>query len=193
MTTTYQTAKNQVMNSNRGGEGTSNLNFDLLYRQFAPKVYMKCLSLLKDEALAKDAMQEIFIRAFLKSSQFRQEAKVSTWLYSITYNYCMDFLKKQQSKRSKMGDDFQEAVSIIEESEVDYQVMDRKIEELNTVLKELPSSDRKILLMKFQEEMSIKEMAQRKNKSEGAIKMKLNRAKAKARQLRVKHATRLSA
>lgn len=193
MTTTYQTAKNQVMNSKRAGEGTANLNFDLLYRQFAPKVYMKCLSLLKDEVLAKDAMQEIFIRAFMKSSQFRQEAKVSTWLYSITYNYCMDFLKKQQSKRSKIGEDYREAASVVEENDVDHYLIDRKIAELNTVLDELPSSDRKILLMKFQEEMSIKEMAQRKNKSEGAIKMKLNRAKAKARQLRIKHAARLSA
>lgn len=193
MTTTYQTASPTVKNSQSAAERTINLNFDLLYRQYGPKVYRKCLSLLKNEAQAKDAMQEIFIRAFLKSSQFRQEAKVSTWLYSITYNYCMDFLKKQQSKRAKMGEDFQEAVATVEESDVDYQLMDRKIEELNTVLKELPSSDRKILLMKFQEEMSIKEMAQKKNKSEGAIKMKLNRAKAKARQLRIKHAARLSA
>ena len=193
MTTTYQKARNAVNESQHAVERSINLNFDLLYRQFAPKVYMKCLSLLKDEALAKDAMQEIFIRAFLKASQFRQEAKVSTWLYSITYNYCMDFLKKQQTKRAKMGVDLQEAVATVEEFEVDHHLLDRKIEELNTVLEELPSSDRKILLMKFQEEMSIKEMAQRKNKSEGAIKMKLNRAKAKARQLRVKHAARLSA
>lgn len=193
MTTTYQTANPSVMNSKGGVERTMDLNFDLLYRQYGPKVYGKCLSLLKDEAQAKDAMQEIFIRAFLKSSQFRQEAKVSTWLYSITYNYCMDFLKKQQSKRAKMGEDLQEVISTVEENEVDHYLLDRKIAELNTVLEKLPSSDRKILLMKFQEEMSIKEMAQRKNKSEGAIKMKLNRAKAKARQLRIQQAARLSA
>ncbi len=192
MNTRYQAAKKEMNHSPNSNSSEGTLNFDLLYRQFSPKVYMKCLSLLKDEALAKDAMQEIFIRAFLKSDQFRQEAKVSTWLYSITFNYCMDYLKKQQAKRVKMGEDLKEALTIAEE-ETDPQLIDGKIAELRTVLAELPTSDRKILLMKFQEDMSIKEMAQRKNKSEGAIKMKLNRAKAKARQLRTQQATRLTA
>jgi RNA polymerase sigma-70 factor (ECF subfamily) len=192
MKTRYQAAKNEMNHSQNSNSSEGTLNFDLLYRQFSPKVYMKCLSLLKDEALAKDAMQEIFIRAFLKSDQFRQEAKVSTWLYSITFNYCMDYLKKQQAKRVKMGEDLQEALTIADEV-TDPQLIDGKIAELRIVLAELPTSDRKILLMKFQEDMSIKEMAQRKNKSEGAIKMKLNRAKAKARQLRTQHATRLTA
>lgn len=192
MKTRYQAAKNEMNPSQNSNSSEGTLNFDLLYRQFSPKVYMKCLSLLKDEALAKDAMQEIFIRAFLKSDQFRQEAKVSTWLYSITFNYCMDYLKKRQAKRVKMGEDLKEALTIPEE-ENDPHLIDGKLAELRTVLAELPTSDRKILLMKFQEDMSIKEMAQRRNKSEGAIKMKLNRAKVKARQLRTQHATRLTA
>lgn len=173
-------------------EEPRSINFSLVYEKYSPKVYGKCLSLLKDEALAKDAMQEVFLRVHLKYAQFRQEASISTWIYSITYNYCMDCLKKQQTRKIKLSDDMDEALNIAEE-DVDHYSFDAKVEVLQAVLKELPRTDRTILLMKFQEEMSIKEMAIKRNKSEGAIKMKLNRAKDKARQLRLKHVDRLTA
>ena len=64
--------------------------------------------------------------------------------------------------------------------------LERKMKELGKVLEIIPDSDKKILLMKFQENMSIKEIALTLNKSESAVKMKIKRAKAKARDMRLK-------
>ncbi|MEM6316965.1 MAG: sigma factor, partial [Bacteroidota bacterium] len=60
--------------------------FDQLYSKYATKVFSKCISLLKDEAGAQDATQDIFLKIFLNLSKFSGKSKFSTWIYSITYN-----------------------------------------------------------------------------------------------------------
>ena len=70
--------------------------FSLLYNRYASKIYAKCLSILRDEMLAEDATQEIFMKIFMNLSRFEEKAKFSTWIYSITYNYCIDYLRRKQ-------------------------------------------------------------------------------------------------
>lgn len=72
--------------------------FSLLYNRYSAKIYTKCLTILKDEMLAEDAMQEIFMKIFLNLTKFEEKAKFSTWIYSITYNYCIDYIRRKQKK-----------------------------------------------------------------------------------------------
>ncbi len=72
--------------------------FSELYGRYADKVYGKCLSMLKDSALAEDAAQEIFTKIFLRLSSFNEKAKFSTWLYSITYNFCIDVIRRKKKE-----------------------------------------------------------------------------------------------
>jgi len=65
--------------------------------------------------------------------------------------------------------------------------LEAKVEQLTVVLETMPLGDKNVLLMKYKEAMPIKEIAHTLNKSESAIKMKLRRAKIKARYA---HATR---
>lgn len=65
--------------------------FSLLYNRYVKKVYAKCISILKEESLARDATQEIFLKIFLNLIRFEEKARFSTWVYAITYNYCIDF------------------------------------------------------------------------------------------------------
>lgn len=64
--------------------------FESLYSRYCDKVYRKCLSFSKDPARAEDYTHDVFLRLIMKIGSFREEAKFSTWLYSVTYNYCMD-------------------------------------------------------------------------------------------------------
>jgi RNA polymerase sigma-70 factor (ECF subfamily) len=155
--------------------------FSPLYRRYSNKVYGKCLSLLKDEALAADAMQEVFTKVFLNLAKFQEKAKFSTWLYSITYNYCIDYIRKQKKAKSIFSDEMEKAPDIIEEVP-DHYLMEMEVGRLKKVLDNIPVGDKEVLLMKYRDEHSIKEIAEILDKTESAIKMKIKRAKQKAQE-----------
>lgn len=67
-----------------------------LYELHATKVYNMALRYLGDPEWARDLTQDVFLRVYEKSIDFRATSKVSTWMYTITFNKCMDELKKEQ-------------------------------------------------------------------------------------------------
>ena len=156
--------------------------FSLLYKRYAGKIYSKCISLLKDEALAQDATQEIFTKIFLNLAKFSERSKFSTWVYSITYNYCIDFLRRKKKEKKLFSDEMENAPDTVEEVP-DTELMEMEVKRLKKVLERIPPGDKAILLMKYQDEMSIKEIAGILDKSESAIKMKIKRAKHKAQKV----------
>ena len=158
-------------------------HFSTLYKRYAPKVYGKCISLLKDEHLARDAAQESGLKIFLNLSRFAAQSKFSTWVYSITYNYCIDLLRKKK-KMTNLFDDEMERLPDIEEDEVpDEELLAMEVSRLRVVLDQIPLDDKAILLMKYQDELMIKEIAQILGKTESAVKMKIKRAKHKAQKV----------
>ncbi|MEO0044436.1 MAG: hypothetical protein RL329_3884 [Bacteroidota bacterium] len=154
--------------------------FSILYRKYAGKVYGKCLSILKEEELARDAMQEIFMKILLNLSAFGEKSMFSTWIYSITYNYCIDMIRRKKKEQTLFTDDIERAPDVAEEEIPDEYLMEMDVKQLKVVLATLPEGDRIILLMKYQDERSIKEIAEALKKTESAIKMKIKRAKQKA-------------
>ena len=156
--------------------------FSLLYTRYAGKIYSKCISLLKDESLAKDATQEIFTKIFLNLSKFGQKSKFSTWVYSITYNYCIDFLRRKK-KQDLFSDEIENAPDLVDDVP-DQALYEMNVKQLKEVLNQMSDGDRAILLMKYQAELSIKEIAEVLGKTESAIKMQIKRAKEKAQKLK---------
>ena len=67
--------------------------FETLYDRYVGKVYNRCYSLTKDAEKAQDFTHDIFIRMFSRLDRFQGRSTFSTWLYSISYNYCMDQLR----------------------------------------------------------------------------------------------------
>ena len=157
--------------------------FKILYSRYATKVYSKCIGLLKNETLARDAMQEIFTKIFLNLSRFSGKSKFSTWVYSITYNYCIDFLRRNKKEKKLFTDEIEKTPDIIDEVP-DEELMAMEVRQLRIVLDNIPEGDKAILLMKYQDDMSIKEIAKILGKTESAVKMRLKRAKAKAQKTR---------
>ncbi|MEZ4994035.1 MAG: RNA polymerase sigma factor [Saprospiraceae bacterium] len=154
--------------------------FSLLYNRYATKIFSKCISLLKDEALAKDATQEIFTKIFLNLSRFGEKSKFSTWVYSITYNYCIDYIRKMK-KRDIFSDELENVGDVEDDGpEVDEELLQMEVRHLRQVLEEIPIGDKTILLMKYQDDLSIKDIADILDKSESAVKMQIKRAKERA-------------
>lgn len=157
--------------------------FSLLYTRYAPKIFSKCITMLKDEALAQDATQEIFMKIFLNLAKFGEKAKFSTWVYSITYNYCIDYIRRKKKQQDVFSGDVDKAPE--REDEIpDEALFAMEVNQLRHVLEELPVGDRAILLMKYQDDMSIKDISDTIDKTESAVKMQIKRAKEKAQKLK---------
>ena len=163
-----------------------NKHFDILYERYAPKVYGKSLSLIKNEAVAQDLSQEIFVKVFTNLSKFQGKSKFSTWVYSITYNTCMDYIRKQK-KRDFVDEIDEDKIEGKIEDISDSQILEVKIEKLAIILDLLNVEDKAILLMKYQDGMSINDISSITKKSESAVKMKLKRAKMKFVKIHTEH------
>ncbi len=152
--------------------------FNLLYKRYSGKIFGKSLSLLKSESEAEDATQDIMMKILLNMSKFSGKSRFSTWIYSITYNYCIDFLRRKKKDPSVYVDDYIENLDVPDDVE-DKFLLEMNVSRLKIILEEIPTGDKTILLMKYQDEMSIREISHILNKSESAIKMKIKRAKQK--------------
>ncbi|MBK9013562.1 MAG: sigma-70 family RNA polymerase sigma factor [Saprospiraceae bacterium] len=155
-------------------------HFTALYRRYSGKVYSKCISLLKEEHLARDAAQDIFMKIFLNLGQFAEQAKFSTWVYSITYNYCIDVIRKKKKTGNIFSDDMERLPDMVDDVH-DEALLTMQSDRLRVVLENIPIGDKAILLMKYQDDLQIKEIANMLDKTESAIKMKIKRAKHKAK------------
>ena len=152
--------------------------FDLLYNRYSAKIFGKCLTLLRDEFKAQDATQDIMMKILLNLNKFSGNSKFSTWVYSITYNFCIDSIRKAKKNKSILMDDLS-MLSDVEDEVSDKFLLEVKLERLKKILEMINVEDKSILLMKYMDGLSIKDIASIKDKSESAIKMKIKRAKEK--------------
>ncbi|GAB2782952.1 RNA polymerase sigma factor [Rhabdobacter roseus] len=157
-----------------------NRYFEALYERYADKVYRKCLSLVKEPAKAEDFTHDIFLKLILKLGTFKENARFSTWLYSITYNYCMDQLRVVQKRGEVYGEEEimtpaeADLDSVFEEDEIELRRLQQAMAQLNT-------DEKTLLMMKYQDDMSIREIAEVLGVTESAVKMRLLRSRAKLR------------
>lgn len=152
--------------------------FNILYDRYSGKVFAKCYSMLKDEMEAEDAMQDIFMKILLKISGFEGKSKFSTWLFSITYNFCIDNIRRTKRDVTFEVDDIQKYGEHVEDDGIDdAEIKEVSLERLKLILNEIGVDDKAVLLMKYQDDMSIKEMCEVINKTESAVKMQIKRAK----------------
>ncbi|MDX1912215.1 MAG: sigma-70 family RNA polymerase sigma factor [Saprospiraceae bacterium] len=154
--------------------------FSQLYRRYAGKVFAKCISMLADHGMARDATQDVFIKILLNLSKFTEQSSFSTWVYSITYNYCIDLIRKKKKNILLYTEDIGRISKETEVEIPDSVILEMETKRLEKVMEKLPPGDKAILDMKYSDDMSIKEIGEVLNKTESAIKMQIMRAKIKA-------------
>lgn len=73
--------------------------FQLLVDLFSKKVYNTCIGMLQNREDAEDVTQEIFITIHININEFREESSLSTWIYRIALNKCLEFIRKKDRKK----------------------------------------------------------------------------------------------
>ncbi|AKD57222.1 RNA polymerase sigma factor [Spirosoma radiotolerans] len=161
-------------------ETQRNAYFERLYERYCDRVYRKCLSFIKDPVRAEDLTHDIFLKLVVKLSSFREQAKFSTWLYSITYNYCTDQLRSQNLRREVYMDDGWERLDVGNDDGL-AELAELEAKQLQKALHQLPPEEQTMLLMKYQDDISIRDIADLNGLTESAVKMRLKRSRDKLR------------
>lgn len=139
--------------------------------------------MLGDRGIAEDTTQDIFMKLFTRLVKFEGKSKFSTWVYSVTYNHCIDLIRRGKSRQQIVQvEDLNKLPERVDEIS-DAALLELKVHELERALKAIKPDDRAILLMKYQDGMSIKEIGSALRKSDSAVKMQLKRAKARVYEL----------
>ncbi|WP_460941718.1 RNA polymerase sigma factor [Spirosoma daeguense] len=157
-----------------------NRYFERIYERYCDKVYRKCLSFMKDPVRAEDLTHDIFLKLVVKLSSFREQAKFSTWLYSITYNHCTDQLRSPYLRKEVYVDEGWERLDVGNEDEL-AELAEMETQQLERAIQRLAPDEQSILLMKYQDDISIREIATISGLTESAVKMRLKRSRDKLR------------
>lgn len=75
-----------------------------LYDRYSPLLYQRCLSILRNEEAAQDAVHETFARVIRNSESFRRDSSPLTWMYRISTNYCFNQIRNAKTRQGKLDD-----------------------------------------------------------------------------------------
>lgn len=161
--------------------------FGRLIEENQKKVYRIALSFVKNPTDAEDIAQEVFIRIYTSIGSFKGNSSLSTWIYKITYNLSLDFLKRnnRKLKTTKTLDDPEdtEIITLAGEKfipEKEYEDKELK-EDLKKALNELPDDQRQLIELKDVHGFSYEEIMEMTGLKDGTMKSRLNRARASLR------------
>lgn len=157
------------------------LLFEILYDRYSGLVYNKCYGFSKDGDEAKDLTQDVFLKLFVKLASFKGKSKFSTWIYAFTYNHCVNYVTRNTAKKfEKQSVDYKD-IENLGEDEDDNSFLSMKVDRLKVALELISPEEKMILLLKYQDYSSIKDIESILGIGGSAVKMRIKRAKEKLR------------
>lgn len=159
--------------------------FSPLVRKYQSRIYTHIHGRVRDTETAKDLTQEVWLKAYRGIKGFRADTALSSWLYRIAENVCIDYFRKQ-----KKGYDSVPLYEIDERHITDthpcssrYLERQELREHLHTAIAALTPIRKQVFLLYYIQEHPIKQIAERLNKSEGTIKTHLRNARLQLQEL----------
>jgi RNA polymerase sigma-70 factor (ECF subfamily) len=151
--------------------------FEVLHRRYYLKVRDKCYTFLKDKRLSEEFANDILCKVYEKLGTFKGKSSFSSWLYSITYNMVIDYLRKKKQLHYPNWNQDNELPEIIDETDSDLEEID--YDRLMHIFEMIHPEEKALLLMKYQDSLSLKLIASTLSISEDAVKMRLKRARSR--------------
>ncbi len=163
-----------------------------LLDEYQQKVFSTCISFIPNQEDAEDIAQEVFIEVFNSVAKFKGDAKLSTWIYRISVNKCLAFIRKKKTKKrfgfmqSILGNDMpiDRSSYFTEFNHPGVQLENKeKSEILFAAINTLPEAQRIVYTLNKIDDLSYKEVGEITNKSISSIESLLFRAKKNLREL----------
>lgn len=152
-----------------------------LVRRYQNDVFRFCLHYLKNVETAKDTAQETFVRVYTARDRFDVDRKFKPWMLCIARNLCLNALKKGrtvQVEALEELDALKEGGEILGEgleTPADQLVIKERRQTLMDALDMLPAESREIVMLRYFQRMSARDIAAVVDATEGAVRTRLHR------------------
>lgn len=154
--------------------------FAFLVDRYKSRVYTLALKMIKNREEAEEAAQDTFVKVYRSLSAFKGESKFSTWVYKVTYNTCLDHLKKYKKEKNIIPVDEFKAVQLIEtETIVDTIGAADRSRIIQDCICLLPGDDAFLVTLYYLEEQSLEEIANVIGITANNVKIRLFRSRKK--------------
>ena len=155
--------------------------FEEVVRRTHRRVYTQALRLVGDRQEAEDVAQEAYLRVFRSLAGFREESQFETWLYRIVANSAISHLRRRGRFGELLRDPEEHPVDVPSETRVEEEAIDR--DSLAVALETLPLSLRVVVVLKDVYGLSHQEIGAELGVSEGAVKVRLHRARRRLQEI----------
>ena len=154
--------------------------FGRLVEAYQIPVYNLAYRMLSNRGEAEEAAQEVFIRAYTKLDTYDPRRKFSTWILSITSNYCIDLIRKRRALLLSIDHPLPPHPALMSDRAdgPEAQAVTSETEELvQALLDELPDDYRQTVVLRYWYDLSYQEIAEIMDTTVSAIKSRLFRAR----------------
>ena len=156
-----------------------------LMKRYKKAVYFMILKMIRDADDAEDLTMEAFAKAFKNLERFKKDYTFSTWLFRIATNNAIYFIRKKKLKtmslNNTLSDDSGNAVTIDVEDDdhnpQDVFIRTQRLEMVRIFVDKLPAKYRKLVILRYFDELSYEEIAKELNKPLGTVKAQLHRSR----------------
>ena len=163
--------------------------FNPIIRKYRERIYNLLYNRVHNKETAEDLCQEVFLKAWKGLPKFKGQSAFYSWLHRIAVNCSIDFLRKQNKQFilswEELPPNTEDMLQTIQKYPSLCQIVEKK--EFGDILREavrqLPPGQRRVFYLRYGEDLKIRDIATRMNKSEGTIKSHLHHAHRKLREL----------
>nr|WP_298930737.1 sigma-70 family RNA polymerase sigma factor [uncultured Allomuricauda sp.] len=154
--------------------------FSELVDAYKNLVYTLAYRMLRSREEAEEVSQDTFIKIFKSLPHFKGDSKLSTWIYKVAYNTCLDRIKQNKRNKTFVDIDHVKDVSFVSmNNALDKMLQEERKELIKKCLNLLPSNDVGLLTLFYFEEQSLAEMEKTLDIPASTIKVQLFRARKK--------------
>ncbi|MBK8987944.1 MAG: sigma-70 family RNA polymerase sigma factor [Chloroflexi bacterium] len=154
--------------------------FGKLVEAYQTPVFNLAYRMLNNAGEAEEAAQEAFIRAYTRLDSYNPEHKFSTWMLSITSNYCIDLIRKRRALLLSLDEPLPPHPALMSDNSKGPEaqmVMNEQQVMVQTLLQELPDDYRQTVVLRYWYDLSYEEIAEMMDTTVSAIKSRLFRAR----------------
>src|SRR5580698_10139539 len=163
-------------------------DFDEVVRLYRPRVFRFLLASLRDRDAAENLTQDCFLKAYMGRAHFRGDSSLSTWLMKIAMNLVRDYLRSKRLRFwTKTRETALDPVDVSDwvpdgRSSPEAEFIARtQVKSIWETVNQLPPKQRNVFVLRFVEEMELKEIAEMTGMNPSTVKTHLYRALAAVR------------
>lgn len=171
------TNDDQIINAIKNGDTQA---FSILVDRYKDLVYTLAVRMIKNREEAEEVAQDTFIKVFKSLDRFKGDSKFSTWIYRVTYNTCLDNIKKNKKHLNDVAIDeftFNKLDTI--DNALDHLMKQERSQLVKQCIEKLPEDSSALITLFYFEEMSLEEISKIINVETNTVKVKLYRARKK--------------